>query len=145
MRLASFLLFCVASTMGIFFAFNKHAYEPPRHFPTSMYTTPSAPLDNGSQTINSKGKLLFKNNCAQCHNKNMRDDLTGPALAGVRQRWEGRETELYIWIRNSQQLIAAEDPYAVELFNQWSRSVMIPFPNLSDEDITDLLAYIDRF
>lgn len=24
-----------------------------------------------------QGKSLFKNNCAQCHNKNMRDYLTG--------------------------------------------------------------------
>ena len=35
----------------------------------------------------SLGSVLFKNQCASCHNKNMRDDLTGPALAGVEKRW----------------------------------------------------------
>ncbi len=28
------------------------------------------------------GKNLFKNNCAACHNKSMKDDMTGPALSG---------------------------------------------------------------
>ena len=34
-----------------------------------------------------EGNTLFKNNCASCHNKNMKDDLTGPALGGVEERW----------------------------------------------------------
>ncbi|MBI5914780.1 MAG: cytochrome c, partial [Bacteroidetes bacterium] len=33
------------------------------------------------------GKVLFKNNCASCHNKNMKDKLTGPALGGLQERW----------------------------------------------------------
>ena len=33
------------------------------------------------------GKTLFKNNCASCHNKNMKDKLTGPALGGTQERW----------------------------------------------------------
>ena len=73
------------------------------------------------------GKSLFKANCAQCHNRNMKDDLTGPALGGVRERWESEEL-LYSWIRNSQAVIATGDPYAVQLYNDWNKSVMNPFP-----------------
>ena len=34
-----------------------------------------------------KGKDLFKNNCAACHNRDMQSNLTGPALGGVQERW----------------------------------------------------------
>lgn len=88
------------------------------------------------------GKALFKANCAQCHNKNMKDDLTGPALGGVEERWEGREEVLYSWIRNSQAVIASGDEYAVALYNKWNKSVMNPFTNLKDEEIESILAYV---
>ena len=89
------------------------------------------------------GKGLFKNNCAQCHNKNMRDDLTGPALGGVRERWEGREEILYAWIRNSQAVVQSGDEYAVNIYNKWGKTLMNPFPNLTDDEIESLLIYID--
>ncbi len=88
------------------------------------------------------GKVLFKNNCASCHNKNMKDDLTGPALGGVQERWEGREELLYSWIRNSQAVIASGDGSAVGLFKQWNNSVMTAFPNLTDQEIADVLGYV---
>ncbi len=89
------------------------------------------------------GKALFKANCASCHNKNMKDDLTGPALGLVRERWEGREDVLYAWIRNSQGVIATGDKYAVDLYNKWNKSNMTAFPTLTDGDIDNLLAYVD--
>lgn len=89
------------------------------------------------------GKDLFKANCAQCHNRNMKDNLTGPALGGTRDRWAGREELLYAWVRNSQAVIATGDPYAVSLYNQWNKVLMNPFPNLSDDDITSILDYVD--
>ncbi len=88
------------------------------------------------------GKALFKANCAQCHNKNMKDDLTGPALGGVQERWEGRDEVLYSWIRNSQAVIASGDEYAVNLYNKWNKSVMNPFTNLKDDEIASILAYV---
>jgi len=90
-----------------------------------------------------KGKDLFKANCASCHHKNMRDDLTGPALAGVEERWADYPREdLYKWIRNSQKLIREGHPKAVELWNAYKPIVMTPFPNLTDEDIESILMYI---
>lgn len=89
------------------------------------------------------GKDLFKANCAQCHNKNMKDNLTGPALGGVETRWAGKEKLLYKWISNSQSVIAAGDPYATELYNKFNKTLMTPFPQLKDADIANILAYID--
>ena len=88
------------------------------------------------------GKTLFKNYCASCHNKDMKSDLTGPALGAVQDRWDD-EADLYEWIRNSQGMIADGHPRAVELWNAWKPTVMNSFPNLTDEDIANILAYVD--
>ncbi|MCI1268122.1 MAG: c-type cytochrome [Saprospiraceae bacterium] len=90
------------------------------------------------------GKASFKNNCASCHNKNMKDNLTGPALAGVEARWSAfPKADLYSWIRNSQGLIAKGHPRAVELYNTYNKLVMTAFPAISDEEIESILLYID--
>lgn len=90
-----------------------------------------------------EGKALFRNNCASCHNKSMKDDMTGPALGGVEERWEGKEALLYDWIRNSTAVIESGDEYAVSLYNTWNKSKMTAFPNLTDEQIASLLGYIN--
>ncbi len=97
-----------------------------------------------SQATPEVGETLFKNYCATCHNKNMKDDLTGPALGGAEQRWaDYPPEELYAWIRNSGASIAAGQPRAVELWNQWKPTNMTAYPNLTDDQIASLLLYID--
>lgn len=98
-------------------------------------------FSGNAQELNlDEGKTLFKNNCATCHNKNMRDDLTGPALGGVEERWED-QADLYSWIRNSQAMIAAGHPRANELWDEWG-SIMSSFNNLTDSEIANILGYI---
>src|SRR6188472_3474059 len=90
------------------------------------------------------GKTLFQNYCASCHNKNMKDDLTGPALGGVQQRWASYPmTYLYAWIHNSQVLIKSGHPRATELWNKFKPTVMNTFENLSTDDIESILLYVD--
>ncbi|NJK83204.1 MAG: c-type cytochrome [Saprospiraceae bacterium] len=90
------------------------------------------------------GEGLFTANCGACHVRDMKTNATGPALGGTQQRWaEYPEEELYAWIRNSQKLISEGHPRAVELWNQWKPTVMSNFTGLSDDDIANLLAYID--
>ena len=72
----------------------------------------------------------------------MKSNLTGPALGGVRERWESQE-DLYSWIRNSQAMIQAGHPRAVELWNQWKPTQMTAFPDLTDDEIESMLVYID--
>jgi mono/diheme cytochrome c family protein len=89
------------------------------------------------------GKTLFKNNCAACHNKDMKGKLTGPALGGVQERWADYPKEdLYSWIRNSQGMISQGHPKATALWNEWKPTVMNSFPTLSDQDIDNILAYV---
>ena len=89
------------------------------------------------------GKTLFKNNCAQCHDKKMKAKLTGPALGGVEERWaDYPQEDLYAWIRNSQALIKDGHPRATSLWNEY-KSVMQAFPNLTDDDIASILLYVN--
>ena len=69
--------------------------------------------------------------------------MTGPALGGVQERWAGYPKEdLYKWIRNSQSMVSAGHPEATKLFQKW-KTTMTAFPTLSDEDIENLLGYIE--
>lgn len=90
------------------------------------------------------GSSLFRANCAQCHNRDMKSDLTGPALGPGVEAWaEYPREDLYGWIRNSQEMIANGHPMAVEIWNEWKPTVMTPNPNLTDSDIEAILAYVD--
>lgn len=90
------------------------------------------------------GKDLFVANCASCHNKNMKDNLTGPALGGVEDRWSAYpRKDLYSWIRNSQALISAGHPRATELWNKWKPVIMNSFPGLTDDQIESIVLYIN--
>lgn len=91
------------------------------------------------------GKQLWNEHiCGSCHNKNMKSDATGPALSGVTERWATYPKEdLYAWIRNSQQLIAAKHPRALELWDQFAPTVMLNYQDLSDEEINHLLAFVE--
>jgi len=100
-------------------------------------------LDEAEIKLYQEGKTIFKNYCASCHNKNMKDDMTGPALAGVEERWNDYPKEdLYRWIRNSQQLVSENHPRALTLVKDWNNTVMNPFPNLTDEEIEGVLLFI---
>ncbi len=91
-----------------------------------------------------EGKTLFRNYCATCHSKDMKKNLTGPALGGVQERWSDWPLEdLYAWIRNSPALIASGHPKANEVYEQYNKVAMTAFPNLTDENIASLLSYID--
>lgn len=90
------------------------------------------------------GKKLFKTNCASCHNRNMKEDMTGPALAGVLERWSDYPiTDLYSWVKSSSKLVAEEHPKAGAIYTKWNRSPMTSFSGMTDEEVAAILAYIE--
>jgi cytochrome c551/c552 len=90
-----------------------------------------------------KGKALFNTNCAACHKLDKK--MTGPALrnieqkiaddAGLDRKW------ITAWIHNSSGLIKSGDAYANKIFKEYNGVAMTAFPQLSDQDISDILAY----
>lgn len=87
-----------------------------------------------------EGESLFKQKCTACHAIDR--DMIGPRLERVNQRHD--EEWLISWIRNSQAMVAAGDETAVGLFEGHNRVVMTAFPELSDENIKNILAYIEQ-
>jgi mono/diheme cytochrome c family protein len=90
-----------------------------------------------------KGKSLFNANCAACHQLDKK--MTGPALRNVEQRLadsEGLDRDwIYAWIRNSAGVIKSGDAYANKIYNDYGGAAMTAFPQLSDDDINNILAY----
>ncbi len=87
-----------------------------------------------------KGESLFKSNCASCHALNKK--LVGPALSGVTERRE--EEWLLKWVKNSSALIKSGDPEAIAIFEEYNKSAMTAFTHFSDEDVKDILTYIEN-
>ena len=112
---------------------------PPAAAPAATATTTAAPAaTSGGDAV--AGKALFNANCAACHA--MDKKMTGPALRGVTGR-HAREW-FYPWIANSSAMIKSGDADAVKLFNENNKSVMTAFPQLSKQDVDNILAYTDE-
>ena len=101
---------------------------------TSLYAQDGDPV---------KGKSLFNANCAACHQLDKK--MTGPALRNVETRLSENEVLdrawLNAWIRNSSALIKSGDAYANKIYAEYNGSAMTAFPQLTDQDISDILAY----
>jgi mono/diheme cytochrome c family protein len=85
-----------------------------------------------------RGKQIFKTNCAACHK--LEGNLIGPELYKIGDK---RETEwLKAWIKDNNALVASGDKLAKEVQDS-NPALMTPFPQLSDQDLDDLLKYFD--
>jgi len=106
--------------------------------PATTTAAPATTATGGGDAV--AGKALFNVNCAACHNLDKK--MTGPALRGVTGR-HARDW-FYPWIANSSAMIKSGDPDAVKLWEEYKPSVMTAFPNLSKQDIDNILAYTDE-
>ena len=90
-----------------------------------------------------KGKSLFNANCAACHKLDKK--MTGPALRNVEQRLADEQgldrAWITAWIHNSASVISSGDAYAKKIYDEYGGAAMTPMPQLTDQDISDILAY----
>ncbi|MEO5912259.1 MAG: cytochrome c3 family protein [Pelobium sp.] len=101
----------------------------------------AAPAAGGASAVAgdaAAGEALFKANCTSCHALNKR--VLGPALAGVNDKQSNEW--LHKWIKNSPAFIATGDKDAVAIYEEYNKAAMTPFPQFSDADIDNILAYI---
>ena len=84
-----------------------------------------------------KGKEIFNANCAACHKLDAK--ATGPALRNVAAKYD--KEWLYKWVKNSGELIKSGDAQAVKVFEENNKVAMTAFPQLSNEDIDNIIAY----
>ena len=97
--------------------------------------TAAAPATGSGDPV--KGKELFNTNCAACHKLDAK--MTGPALRGVGDKYD--KEWLYKWVKNSSDLIKSGDAKAVKVYEEFAKSNMTAFPQLSNGDIDNIVAY----
>lgn len=86
------------------------------------------------------GKSLFNTLCASCHKPY--SDMVGPALHGVTSRQD--KSWIYDWVHNSAALIASGDADAKAIYEEFNQTAMPAFPQLSETDINNILAYVEQ-
>ena len=86
------------------------------------------------------GEALYQTlSCKGCHKIDVR--VAGPALGPIMAS-ETDDKWLTSWIHDSQALVKAGDAKAVKIFNEYNQSPMPPFPQLSDGDVANIIAYV---
>ncbi len=89
------------------------------------------------ETRQKAGRKIFRQLCSSCHKLDKK--YIGPALGGVTER---RENDwLKKWIRNNAELRASGDGDAIAIYEEYKKSNMSAFPQLTDEDIDNILYY----
>ena len=129
------LLFFLALSLTIPFTSFAQETAAPATEAAAPADAAAAPAAGAGDPV--KGKELFNSLCAACHKLDAKS--TGPALRGVADKHD--RAWLYKWIHNSSEMIKSGDPAAVKLFAENNNSVMTPFPQLSEGDIDNILAY----
>ena len=86
-----------------------------------------------------KGQSLFTARCTACHK--IDDRLIGPAL-GPTIASETDDKFLIHWIQNNKALIEAKNTKALSIYNEYQQANMSVFTDLSDGDVTNILAYV---
>lgn len=85
------------------------------------------------------GEALFNTNCKTCHRVHTK--LIGPKLADVYNRAPSIDW-IKSFVKNSAGVIAGGDEYATKLYNEYNKTAMTSFSGLKDQDIMNILAYI---
>ena len=87
-----------------------------------------------------KGEELFKSICASCHKRY--EKAIGPALHGLTER---REMEwIYKWIKNNKKLRESGDQQAIAIYEEYNKTAMPAYPQLSNQDIDNIVAYAEQ-
>ena len=90
-------------------------------FTQNLYAQDEQP--SFDQSVVKNGESLFKGNCTVCHAIN--EVVIGPALRDVHERQS--EEWIYAFIKNSQKVIKSGDEYAVNLYNEYNKTLMTSF------------------
>ncbi len=124
------ILFSLAFTL----VFSLTLFAQETAAPAADAAVVSAPATGGDPVA---GKALFNANCAACHKLDAKS--TGPALRGVANKYD--KAWIYKWVNNSSAMVKSGDAKAVKIFEEYNKSVMTSFPQLSTADIDNILAY----
>ncbi|MDZ7934251.1 MAG: PQQ-dependent sugar dehydrogenase [Emticicia sp.] len=93
------------------------------------------PIDSLSIT---KGQTLFTQNCTSCHQ--VRTDGIGPRLSGIVSITSPAWVKKFI--KNSQEVIAAGDERATEVFLKYKKAMMPSYSHLQEAELDAIVDYL---
>ena len=111
------------------------------HPPSSQASSNSSLPSERVIVLNLRGKSLFNDNCNACHRLGY--GVEGPSLFTIEQRIPDKRL-LYDWIRNSSAVLKSGNKYFNTLVSKYGGVRMTDFPQLTDDDITAILEYIQQ-
>ena len=110
-----------------------------------LYSTLSVFAKNGDvffRPIDSlsiaKGQVLFTQNCTSCHQ--IKVDGIGPRLSGITSIMSPAWVKKFI--QNSQDVIAAGDERATQLFLKYKKAIMPSYSYLKDAELNAIIDYL---
>ncbi|TXE12480.1 c-type cytochrome [Algoriphagus aquimarinus] len=95
-------------------------------------------VDSSDEAV-AAGKAVFNANCKQCHKLDQK--YTGPALRGATDRQPAEIVKTFI--KNSGAVIASGNAYYAGLYKDFNNLAMPAHEFLTDDDLNNLLAYIE--
>lgn len=84
------------------------------------------------------GKIIFNSRCTSCHA--IGRQVIGPALKNIDKIRS--ESWIITFVHSSQTVIQSGDTAAVKLFKEFNQTIMPDHPDISDDKIKDIIAYI---
>lgn len=111
--------------------------DTPNHLGNKDELTDTTNVDQPLTATASQGQILFKQNCAKCHNKTEQKSV-GPGLQNVMSRIN--EDQLVSWVQNPGETIK-KDKYFENLVEDYTER-MPPF-KLSRDEILLIKEYIE--
>ena len=102
----------------------------------SFFLIAQVPEESDNSVVEN-GRDLFTGNCTVCHG--IDEVVIGPALRDIHERRS--EEWIYSFIKNSQKVIQSGDEYAVNLYNEYNKTLMTSF-DFNDEELNSIVEYI---
>jgi len=84
------------------------------------------------------GKMIFTSRCTSCHAIDRQ--VIGPALKNIDKIRS--ESWIIAFVHSSQTVVQSGDTAAVKLFKDFNQTIMPDHPDISDDKIRDIIAYI---
>lgn len=96
-------------------------------------------LFSTNYSFGASGEDIYNKMCMSCHSLSDKV-LMGPGLKGVGERRS--EEWILKWVKDPQGMIASGDADAIKLFEEYNKVPMPGFPQLTDDEIKDFLAFV---
>ncbi len=137
------LVIVISGLIGLIFISNQSIETETKEFCGTKSRTYFPKVESDSINV-AIGKRLFKENCASCHSKYMKDDLTEPALEGAILRFNQDTTKFANYIHDQElYLKTSNDQRVLSIHKKFGQMKKPKYEELNMNEIKSIIAYIE--